>query len=92
MVDGVHHEVEAVHTVVHRHVEERGNGALFLVAADNKAYATSFSVAAIILLFMFENLSSQFLYFKFDAESSLFSHNKILSACLMPGILLNSLT
>src|SRR5665647_2277637 len=33
-VDGVHHEVEAVQIVQHRHVEGRGDGALFLVAAD----------------------------------------------------------
>ncbi len=33
-VDGVHHEMEAVQIVQHRHVEGRGNGALFLVAAD----------------------------------------------------------
>ena len=33
-VDGIHHEVEAVQIVQHRHVEGRGDGALFLVAAD----------------------------------------------------------
>ena len=33
-VDGVHHEVEAVQVVQHRHVEGRGDGAFFLVAAD----------------------------------------------------------
>jgi hypothetical protein len=33
-VDGVHDEVEAVQLVQHRHVKERGDGALFLVAAD----------------------------------------------------------
>ena len=33
-VDGVHHEMEAVQFVHHRHVEGRGDGAFFLVAAD----------------------------------------------------------
>jgi hypothetical protein len=33
-VDGVHHEVEAVQIVQRRCVEGRGDGALFLVAAD----------------------------------------------------------
>ncbi len=33
-VDGVHYKVEAVHIVQHRHVEGRGDGALFLVATD----------------------------------------------------------
>ena len=35
-VDGVHHEVEAIQVVQHRHVEGRGDGALFLVTADVK--------------------------------------------------------
>ena len=32
-VDGIHHEMEAVQFVQHRHVERRGDGAFFLVAA-----------------------------------------------------------
>ena len=32
--DGIHHEVEVVQIVQHRHVEERGDGTLFLVDAD----------------------------------------------------------
>jgi len=35
-VDGVHHEVEAVQIVQHRHVEGRGDRALFLIAANVK--------------------------------------------------------
>jgi len=33
-VDGVHHEVEAVQIVQHRHIKGRGDGSFFLVAAD----------------------------------------------------------
>ena len=33
-VNDVHYEVEAVQIVQHRHVERRGDGALFLVAAN----------------------------------------------------------
>jgi hypothetical protein len=33
-VDGVHYKMKAVQLIQHRHVEWRGNGALFLVAAD----------------------------------------------------------
>ena len=33
-VDDVHHEVKAIQIIQHRHIERRGNGALFLVAAD----------------------------------------------------------
>ena len=33
-VDAVHHQVETVQIVQHRHVEGRGDGTFFLVAAD----------------------------------------------------------
>jgi len=33
-IDGVHHEMEAVQIVQHRHIEGRGDGTLLLVAAD----------------------------------------------------------
>ena len=32
--DGIHHEVEVVQIVQHRHIEECGDGTLFLVDAD----------------------------------------------------------
>ena len=43
-VDGVHHEMEAVQIVQHRHVEGCGDGALFLVAADVDVVVVSAAV------------------------------------------------
>ena len=33
-IDGIHHEVEAIELVEHRHIEGRGDGPLLLVAAN----------------------------------------------------------